>query len=218
MIAAIGAGARAGSREAAVRRPGFPLAMTVALLLLVTVPACRRGAGGSGRGGAQPAASPRDQATGGCLGPFCLGHRIADAERPAQAAAITTSAPPAAATCWRFDQVDVVAFTDPADAGATIRGALATALPFCGAHPALASTTRPDVVDCRGVRLGDPAAFVTKMHRQARPVDADTNLWPEAPEGVTGLSDICTPGADNAHRTVLYLKDERVVGIGIGRR
>ena len=99
-----------------------------------------------------------------------------------------------------------------------VRGVLATTFPFCGAHPALASATTPDVVDCRGVRLGDASAFVTKVHRQARPVTGVDDLWPEKPEGVIGLSNICASGADSAHRTILYLQNDRVVGIAIGRR
>ena len=195
---------------APVRRPLIALVLACALALVA--PGCRQ------RGAADGAGSPRDLATGACLGPFCLGRPIAEAERPAQAAAITSGAPPGEVICWRFEKTDVAAFVETTGPEAMVRGVLATALPFCGTHPALASATSPDLVDCRGVRLGDPAAFVTKMHRQARPPDADANLWPEAPEGITALSDICTPGADSAHRTTLYLKDDRVVGIAIGRR
>ncbi len=198
------------SRMSPVRRPRTALVLAVALA--IAAPGCRQ------RGGPGGDASPRDLATGACLGPFCLGRPIAEAERPPQAAAITSGAPSNDVICWRFEKTDVAAFVDRTGPEALVRGVLATALPSCGAHPALASATSLDVVDCRGVRLGDPAPFVTKMHRQARPPDADADLWPEAPEGVTALSDICTPGADSAHRTTLYLKDDRVVGIAIGRR
>jgi hypothetical protein len=193
-----------------MRRLRTVLVFVVALAL--AAPGCRL------RDAAKGDASPRDLATGACLGPFCLGRPIAEAERPAQAAAITSGAPSSDVICWRFETTDVAAFVDRGGPEALVRGVLATALPSCGAHPALASATSPDVVDCRGVRLGDPAAFVAKVHRQARPPDADADLWPEAPEGVTALSDICAPGADSAHRTTLYLKDDRVVGIAIGRR
>jgi hypothetical protein len=191
-----------------IRTIGAPVALVLALAL----PGCRD------RGGPHGATSPRDAATGGCLGPFCLGRPVGDAERPTQAAAITSGSPPTGITCWRFDQIDVAAFTDAANPAKPVQAVLATAIPFCGAHPDLASASSPAIVDCRGVRLGDPAAFVTKMHRQAHPVDAGADPWPEAPEGVIGLSDICAPGADGAHRTTLYLKDDRVVGIAIGRR
>ena len=193
-----------------MRRP--LTACVLACALALAAPGCRR------RDAAKDGASPRDLATGACLGPFCLGRPIAAAERPEQAAAITSGAPPGDAICWRFEKTDVTAFVDTGAHEALVRGVLATALVSCGPHPALASATSPDVVDCRGVRLGDSAAFVTKMHRQARPPEADADLWPEAPEGVTRLTDICTPGADGAHRTMLYLKDDRVVGIAIGRR
>lgn len=207
-------------RHAARRIASTAFAAALAIALSLAATACR-GGGGAGRSagaGVGDAASPREVATGGCLGPFCLGRAIAEADRPDQAAAIASNLPPTGVTCWRFDQVDVAAFTDTGEAEARVRGVLATAIPSCGTHPALASATTPDVADCRGVRLGDPAAFVTKMHRQARPVTAEDDLWPGRPAGVAGLSDICTPGADSAHRTLLYLQADRVVGIGIGRR
>lgn len=211
MIAAIGTAGRSARRVPRARRSLVPL--LVALVALAAA-ACRSGAdGGSDRGSAA-----RGRALGGCLGPFCLGQSIADAEQPEQAAAITSGRPPTGVTCWRFEKTDVAAFADAAGEAALVRGVLATALPFCGAHPALASATTPDIVDCRGVRLGDDAAFVAKVHRQARPIEPDANLWPEAPEGVTALADVCAAGAGSAHRTTLYLKDDRVVGIAIGRR
>lgn len=207
----IAAAARSARRPPAARLALIPLAIAVVAIASV---ACRGGSGGGSGGGS----ASRERALGGCLGPFCLGQSIAEAERPGQAAAITSGRPPTGVTCWRFEKTDVAAFAEAAGEGALVRGVLATALPFCGGHPALASATTPDIVDCRGVRLGDAAAFVTKVHRQARPIEPDADLWPEAPEGVTALADICAPGAGGAHRTTLYLKDDRVVGIGIGRR
>ena len=214
MIAGIGAARRSAPRVPAARRSLIPL--LVSLVAFATA-ACG-GAGGGADGASGGGSAARGRALGGCLGPFCLGQSIADAEQPEQAAAITSGRPPTGVTCWRFEKTDVAAFADAGGDEALVRGVLATALPFCGGHPALASATTPDIVDCRGVRLGDAAAFVTKVHRQARPIEPDADLWPEAPEGVTGLADICAAGGGSAHRTTLYLKDDRVVGIGIGRR
>jgi hypothetical protein len=102
---------------------------------------------------------------------------------------------------------------------------LATSLPHCGGVDGGADSgggtparDAGDIVDCRGVRPGDPESFVAKMHRRAAPIIAPDPLWATAPAGVRGLADRCESAAAGGPETGIYLRDGRVVGLAIWKR
>lgn len=185
-----------------IRAPGAPFLITAVVLVAGAALACRA-----------VIPSPDAVATGRCLGPFCLGMTRAAAHAAAGAAA------DADAACLRLAAggPDLSLF-----GGESIAGVLITSTPRCadagGRTDAAGGALPAGIADCRGVRLGDPAAFVGKMHRQARPVEPAGDLWPDAPAGVRGLIDHCGVAASDASPTTLYLFEDRVVGIGIGGR
>jgi hypothetical protein len=195
---------------------GAPAALAVAIAAL----AC-----GAPAGMVAPGAP-----TGDCLGRLCLG--MSESEALAALGAASRAASADGRFCFHVEDSGLdLSFRVAADGGERrVVAILATMPPHCDA---VDGGTGEDggpgkdggaplrdagaISDCRGVRPGDPEAFVAKMHRRAAPVAAPDPTWDTAPPGVRALADRCEPAAPGGPESLLYLRDGRVVGLAIRR-
>jgi len=197
-------------------------AMACPVLALAVLAACGAPAGGAATGAPSAAPSAARRASGDCLGRLCLG--MAEAEALATLDAIDRPDDPGDRRCFHLEDADLdLSFRAAADGGGRrLTAILATSLPHCGgvdggAGPGGGTPARDAgvIADCRGVRPGDPEAFVVKMHRRAAPIAAPDPLWATAPAGVRGLADRCEPAEAGGPETGIYLHDGQVVGLAI---
>jgi hypothetical protein len=179
-------------------------------LLTAALSAC----GGAPQAGARSAPgddpSPALVATGTCLGRVCLGMGEAEA---IEALGAPAGGDPDAPRCYRTAAGIFLSFwVDVEDPAHRVIGMLATTDPHCSVPVAIGDPGA--IATCRGVRIGDPASFVAKMHRQAQMEKVPGNPWPEAPDGTIQMNDQCEAG-DKTPRTALYLRGGLVVGLAI---
>ena len=172
--------------------------------------------------------------TGDCLGRLCLG--MSESEALAALGAAGRPREANGRVCFHLEDGGLdLSFRVAGDGGERgVVSILATMPPHCGVVPGGAAngadgsagaamdggTPLRDagaIADCRGVRPGDPEAFVAKMHRRAAPIAEPDPIWDTAPAGVRGLADRCEPAAPGGPETRLYLRAGRVVGLAITR-
>ena len=161
--------------------------------------------------------------TGVCLGRLCLG--MSESEALAALGATGHPAPADGRFCFHLEDGGIdLSFRVAGDGGERrVAAILATALPHCDAAEGRAASGAPPlreagvIADCRGVRPGDPEAFVAKMHRRAAPTAGTDPIWDTPPAGVHALADRCEPAAPGGPETRLYLRDGRVVGLAVTR-
>jgi hypothetical protein len=191
-----------------LEKPGMPAAPALATLALAALAGCAAPAGGA----------PPGTAPGDCLGRLCLGMTEVEA-----LAALDAQGHPAGGEgrfCFHLEDADLDLSFRVAGQGDDRRVAsvLVTALPHCDATDGGAADQDARgagvIADCRGVRPGDPEAFVAKMHRRAAPAPVPDLVWPAAPADVRGLADRCAE-EDGGPASLIYLRDGRVVGLAI---